>query len=171
MFDEPHAILHADISTDSQAFQLTDGSSSLQSQYIREMGLAGGMVWALDLDDFRNRCGQGAHPLMNTIKAVLGPPKGAGDASVTGTVAPPPVPVPENTTPMSRVPTPTQPESVQPSGAYQSVSRILYTLNGCKTDTVYHFLSSKANIYNVFDSYMAARHEVLEHLAFHPNSP
>nr|XP_027218101.1 probable chitinase 10 isoform X3 [Penaeus vannamei] len=88
-----------------------------KSQYIREMGLAGGMVWALDLDDFRNRCGQGAHPLMNTIKAVLGPPKGAGDASVTGTVAPPPVPVPENTTPMSRVPTPTQPESVQPSGS------------------------------------------------------
>ena len=47
-----------------------------QSQYIRDMGLAGGMIWALDLDDFNNRCGQGAHPLLNTIKSVLGLPKG-----------------------------------------------------------------------------------------------
>ena len=44
-----------------------------KSQYIRKLGLAGGMVWALDLDDFTNRCGQGHHPLMNTIKQVLGP--------------------------------------------------------------------------------------------------
>ena len=40
------------------------------------MGFAGGMVWALDLDDFKNRCGEGAHPLMNEIKKVLGPSKG-----------------------------------------------------------------------------------------------
>ena len=40
------------------------------------MDLGGGMVWALDLDDFTNRCGQGKHPLMNTIKKVLGPQKG-----------------------------------------------------------------------------------------------
>ena len=44
-----------------------------KSKYVRKMGLAGGMVWALDLDDFMNRCGQGYHPLMNTIKQVLGP--------------------------------------------------------------------------------------------------
>ncbi len=31
------------------------------------------MIWALDLDDFRNVCGEGHHPLMNTIKKVLGP--------------------------------------------------------------------------------------------------
>ena len=37
------------------------------------MGFAGGMVWALDLDDFKNRCGEGHHPLMNTIKSILGP--------------------------------------------------------------------------------------------------
>ena len=46
-----------------------------KSQYIRDMGLGGGMVWALDLDDFKNRCGDGKHPLLNTIKDVLGPPR------------------------------------------------------------------------------------------------
>lgn len=47
-----------------------------KSEYIRKMGLAGGMIWALDLDDFRNRCGKGKHPLLNTIANVLGPEKG-----------------------------------------------------------------------------------------------
>jgi chitinase len=47
-----------------------------KSEYIRKMGLAGGMVWALDLDDYTGRCGQGKHPLMNTIVNVLGPKKG-----------------------------------------------------------------------------------------------
>ena len=47
-----------------------------KSEYIRKMGLAGGMIWALDLDDFQNRCGGGKHPLLNTIANVLGPEKG-----------------------------------------------------------------------------------------------
>ena len=49
------------------------------------MGFAGGMVWALDLDDFKNRCGEGHHPLMNTIKAVLGP-KMTGDEQAARTL-------------------------------------------------------------------------------------
>ncbi len=40
------------------------------------MGLAGGMIWALDLDDFNNRCGEGRHPLLTAIKDVLSVPKG-----------------------------------------------------------------------------------------------
>ena len=47
-----------------------------KSEFVREMGLGGGMVWALDLDDFRNVCGEGPHPLMNAIQKVLGPKKG-----------------------------------------------------------------------------------------------
>jgi len=43
-----------------------------KSQYVRDMGLGGGMVWALDLDDFKNKCGEGRYPLMNTIREVLG---------------------------------------------------------------------------------------------------
>ncbi|CAG0884715.1 unnamed protein product [Cyprideis torosa] len=48
----------------------------LKSEYIREKGLAGGMIWALDLDDFNNVCGQGKHPLLRTIAQVLAPPRG-----------------------------------------------------------------------------------------------
>ncbi|XP_068629927.1 probable chitinase 10 [Battus philenor] len=36
--------------------------------FIKSLNLAGGMVWALDLDDFKNRCNQGPYPLLNAIK-------------------------------------------------------------------------------------------------------
>ncbi|XP_066157317.1 probable chitinase 10 [Euwallacea fornicatus] len=43
----------------------------IKSEYIRRMDLGGGMIWALDLDDFKNRCGGGRHPLLTTIRNVL----------------------------------------------------------------------------------------------------
>ena len=43
--------------------------------YVRDNGFGGGMVWALDLDDFNNLCGEGAYPLMNTMREILGPAK------------------------------------------------------------------------------------------------
>ncbi|XP_055636577.1 probable chitinase 10 [Toxorhynchites rutilus septentrionalis] len=47
-------------------------------QYIRAMNLGGGMIWALDLDDFKNRCGQGHHPLLTAIRnGLIDPPSGA----------------------------------------------------------------------------------------------
>ena len=61
-----------------------------KSEYIRKMGFAGGMVWALDLDDFKNRCGEGHHPLMNTIKEVLGP-KMTAEEELARVNGPPPL--------------------------------------------------------------------------------
>lgn len=45
-----------------------------KSQLVRQMNLGGGMVWALDLDDFKNRCGEGVHPLLTAIHEVLKDP-------------------------------------------------------------------------------------------------
>lgn len=42
-----------------------------KSQFVRKMRLGGGMVWALDLDDFRGRCGCGKHPLLRTLNQEL----------------------------------------------------------------------------------------------------
>lgn len=42
-----------------------------KTQFLKEMGLGGGMIWALDLDDFKDRCGQGRHPLLKVIHAEL----------------------------------------------------------------------------------------------------
>lgn len=44
-----------------------------KSQYVKDMKLGGGMIWALDLDDFRGTtCGCGEpYPLLRTINRVL----------------------------------------------------------------------------------------------------
>lgn len=42
-----------------------------KSEYTRAMGLGGAMIWALDLDDFRNRCDCEEYPLLRTINRVL----------------------------------------------------------------------------------------------------
>lgn len=36
------------------------------------MNLGGAMIWSLDLDDYRNVCGQGNYPLLGTIMKTLG---------------------------------------------------------------------------------------------------
>lgn len=38
-----------------------------KAKYIRNMNLGGGMIWALDLDDFTNYCGCGNYPLLTAL--------------------------------------------------------------------------------------------------------
>ena len=41
-------------------------------RYLVKQGLAGAMIWSLDLDDFQGRfCGQGKYPLVTTVKKTL----------------------------------------------------------------------------------------------------
>merc|ERR1711981_734958 len=42
-----------------------------KSEYIKNNGFGGGMIWALDLDDFNNNCGCEKYPLLKTINRVL----------------------------------------------------------------------------------------------------
>ncbi|KAH8400517.1 hypothetical protein KR222_002936, partial [Zaprionus bogoriensis] len=42
-----------------------------KSEYVRAMGLGGAMIWALDLDDFKNDCGCETYPLLKTINRVI----------------------------------------------------------------------------------------------------
>lgn len=46
-------------------------SITLKAQYAKAMGLAGGMVWSIETDDFRGLCGEGKYPLLNAIKRVF----------------------------------------------------------------------------------------------------
>ena len=39
---------------------------------MKQNGFAGVMVWALDLDDFKNSCGFGKYPLLTAINQELG---------------------------------------------------------------------------------------------------
>jgi hypothetical protein len=42
-----------------------------KSKFIMDQGFGGGMIWALDLDDFGNVCGCEHYPLLRTINRVL----------------------------------------------------------------------------------------------------
>ncbi|KAL6266443.1 hypothetical protein P5V15_003293 [Pogonomyrmex californicus] len=66
-----------------------------KAQFVRDMGLGGGMVWALDLDDFRGRCDDGPHPLLHAIQRVLAEPPNEHDRPIEW--KPPPSPMTTST--------------------------------------------------------------------------
>ena len=41
--------------------------AATKSQYVLDLKLGGAMVWDISTDDFHNKCGDGANPLMTTI--------------------------------------------------------------------------------------------------------
>lgn len=42
-----------------------------KSEFVKSMKLGGAMIWALDLDDFKNYCNCEEYPLLRTINRVL----------------------------------------------------------------------------------------------------
>ena len=61
-----------------------------KSEYVKAMGLGGAMIWALDLDDFRNICGCEEYPLLRTINRVLRNYPGPGPKCILGSTKPSP---------------------------------------------------------------------------------
>lgn len=52
-----------------------------KAQYMRRLGIGGGMVWALDLDDFTDHCDEGVNPLLTELQSVLSDPSSEMDSS------------------------------------------------------------------------------------------
>lgn len=50
-----------------------------KAKFMRQLGLGGGMIWALDLDDFKDHCGEGVHPLLTELQSVLADPPNGSD--------------------------------------------------------------------------------------------
>jgi chitinase len=52
----------------------TPESIKIKAEYARDMGLAGGMVWSLETDDFHGQCHGETFPLIKTIyRTIIGP--------------------------------------------------------------------------------------------------
>lgn len=46
-------------------------SLTLKSQFVKDLGLAGAMVWSIETDDFLGICGNGRYPLLTVINSVV----------------------------------------------------------------------------------------------------
>jgi len=86
-------------------------SLSCKLAFLKKMGLSGGMVWSLETDDFKNRCGGGKYPLLHKVHDMLnGGERDSfecklGDVPTTPTT----LPTTPTTTPTTPTTTPTTP--------------------------------------------------------------
>ncbi|XP_043594466.1 probable chitinase 10 isoform X2 [Bombus pyrosoma] len=98
-----------------------------KAEYVRDMGLGGGMVWALDLDDFRGRCGEGPHPLMHTLQKVLASPPNKDEElekppiTVEDLDQGPMTPMVTSTTVKTPVPSSTSRDQLQPDDKFKMI--------------------------------------------------
>lgn len=91
-----------------------DDVQSIQSKvrYINEKALGGGMVWSIETDDFRGKCGGGKFPLLNAMRSGLN--AGAGGGQET---APPPTVSPTRAPDQPTTTPPPQTTSKPPNGS------------------------------------------------------
>lgn len=46
-------------------------SLTLKSQFVKDLGLAGAMVWSIETDDFLGICGKGKFPLLTVVSSIM----------------------------------------------------------------------------------------------------
>lgn len=46
-------------------------SLTLKSQFVKDLGLAGAMVWSIETDDFLGVCGNGKFPLLKVVSSIM----------------------------------------------------------------------------------------------------
>jgi hypothetical protein len=71
------------------------------------MGLSGGMIWAMENDDFKNKCGTGKYPLLHKVHDMLnGNSKDSFECNIEDEATPTPsTPTPTTQSPTTQSPT------------------------------------------------------------------
>lgn len=64
-------------------------SIGLKVEFANAKNLGGVMIWSIETDDFRGKCGGTKYPLLNTINSKLGNTQSGGGNESTTTIPPP----------------------------------------------------------------------------------
>lgn len=91
-----------------------------QCNFIKTNGLAGGMFWSIETDDFLGKCGS-KFGLISTLKSCLGTSTGSGSSGTTTTTMKP-VTIPPSTTTTTKQPVFTTTTKATTSGGFTCTS-------------------------------------------------